>query len=53
MSPLADLVEREVLLVVTGIDIDDDDRVAGLRSSYSDLPAFDVIFILAVFPPES
>ncbi|MBE7200214.1 MAG: SDR family NAD(P)-dependent oxidoreductase [Parafilimonas terrae] len=46
-AALTDLGERGPLHIVTGIDIDDDDAVAGLRHSCADAPAFDVVFVVA------
>jgi NAD(P)-dependent dehydrogenase (short-subunit alcohol dehydrogenase family) len=46
-SALTDLIESGPLHIETGIDIDDDDAVAGLRNTYADQPAFDVVFVVA------
>jgi len=46
-SALTDLIESGPLHIETGIDIDDDDAVAGFRNTYADQPAFDVVFVVA------
>jgi NAD(P)-dependent dehydrogenase (short-subunit alcohol dehydrogenase family) len=40
-------MERGPLHIVTGIDIDDDAAVAGLKSACAAMPAFDVVFVVA------
>ncbi|MCJ2069486.1 SDR family NAD(P)-dependent oxidoreductase [Methylobacterium sp. J-030] len=46
-AALTDLVNAGPLRIVTGIDIDDDAAVAGLKRSCTDRPAFDVVFVVA------
>lgn len=46
-AALTALIESGPLHIETGIDIDDDDAVAGLRNTYADQPAFDVVFVVA------
>lgn len=46
-AALTDLIESGPLHIVTGIDIDDDDAVSGLRNTCADQPPFDVVFVVA------
>lgn len=46
-AALTALIESGPLHIETGIDIDDDDAVAGLRNTYADQPVFDVVFVVA------
>jgi NAD(P)-dependent dehydrogenase (short-subunit alcohol dehydrogenase family) len=46
-AALADLGKAGPLTIVTGIDIDDDEAVARLKAACADVPAFDVVFIVA------
>lgn len=46
-AALRDLIESRHLQIETGIDIDDDAAVVGLRNTCADQPAFDVVFVVA------